>query len=168
MKEKTLLIINPKSGKQKRTKIFESVCATVRDKEPKLDIIYTEYKGHAADIAKTAGQYKKVICMGGDGTLNEVCNGLLNIPKETRPLVSYIPAGSTNDFARGIGLPKSIKKASKLTVTAEISPIDIGSFRDSQSNTRFFTYVASFGLFTKISYTIPRASQMFFCLTLRI
>lgn len=153
MNEKTLLIINPKSGKLKRKKVFESVCATVGEKASNLDIVYTEYKGHATEIAKNAGQYKKVICMGGDGTLNEVCNGLLSVAKEVRPPIGYIPAGSTNDFARGIGLPKSIKKASKLTVSDEHSPIDIGSFKDSQSNTRFFTYVASFGLFTKISYS---------------
>ena len=151
MKSKILLIINPRSGKTKKSNFFKEIIDIVRESGTDPEVKYTEYTGHATEIAKEASGYERVICMGGDGTLNEVCNGLLKIDKESRPKLGYIPAGSTNDFAQGIGLPKNIKKSAKLAISDELAPIDLGSFK-TENGQRTFSYVASFGAFTKISY----------------
>lgn len=151
MDSKILLIINPRSGKKKKEQIFEEVKEIILDSGCTLDVKYTEHSGHATEIAKEAEGYERIICMGGDGTLNEVCNGLLSKEKADRPKLGYIPAGSTNDFAQGIGLPKKIKKSAKLAISDACVPIDIGSFK-TENGERKFSYVASFGAFTKISY----------------
>ena len=85
----------------------------------------------------------------GDGTLNEVIDGLLD-GGYTTP-IGYIPSGSTNDFANSIGLPKGIIECADRIITGTPSPVDIGSF-----NGRNFSYVASFGAFTSTSYSVPQ------------
>jgi YegS/Rv2252/BmrU family lipid kinase len=148
-----LLIINPRSGKNKKEIIFEKAKQIISDAGHDLTTVYTERQGHATEIAKDCTSFDRIICMGGDGTLSEVCNGLLTIPKEERPRLGYIPAGSTNDFAKGIGLPKKITKSAKIASSDLHSEIDLGSFKADDSEEKFFTYVASFGAFTKISYS---------------
>lgn len=151
-----LLIINPRSGKTKGNNLFSKIEKIVSDESgspENLTTVFTEHRGHATEIAANSEKYNRVICMGGDGTLNEVCNGLLLIPKDQRPKLGYIPAGSTNDFARGIGLPKSLKKSAKLAVSDHCAPIDTGLFKNDAGEDRAFSYVASFGLFSKISYS---------------
>ena len=151
MDSKVLLIINPRSGKTKKDSIFNEVRDIIKGSGCELDIKYTEYSGHATEIASQAEGYERIICMGGDGTLNEVCNGLMTKEAAKRPKLGYIPAGSTNDFAQGIGLPKNIKKSAKLAISDKCVPIDLGSFK-TENGERKFSYVASFGAFTKISY----------------
>lgn len=151
MDNKVLLIINPRSGKRKRTVLFDEVCKIIKENGYELDVKYTEYSGHATEIASEAKGYDRIICMGGDGTLNEVCNGIMKNEDSTVKL-GYIPAGSTNDFAQGIGLPKKIKKSTRLALSDENAPIDLGVFKTENSE-RNFSYVASFGAFTKISYS---------------
>ncbi len=114
-------------------------------------MIFTKHCGHASDIAAECVGYSRIICVGGDGTLSEVCNGLLKSEKSL-PL-GYVPTGSTNDFARGLGLPKSIKKSVLLAASDDCFPLDAGLFTNDSGEERYFSYVASFGVFTKISYT---------------
>lgn len=152
MKKNVLLIINPKSGKKKKKEVF-SLAENIISSDNNVTTVYTNARGHATELAKDCKGYDSVICMGGDGTLSELCNGLLSIPREERPKVGYIPAGSTNDFARGIGLPKKIKKSAKLASNGNDYPIDIGAFKAEGEEEKYFTYVASFGAFTKISYS---------------
>ncbi len=152
MDKNVLLIINPRSGKTKKQDIFLKAEKIIGEKA-NVTTVYTTSRGHATELAMNCKGYDSVICMGGDGTLSEVCNGIMRLPKESRPKVGYIPAGSTNDFARGIGLPKKIKKSSKLAADGNAFSIDIGSFKADEESEKFFTYVASFGAFTKISYS---------------
>ena len=91
-----------------------------------------------------------VACCGGDGTFNETVNGLLH--SEVNIPVGYIPAGSTNDFAASLGLPTNILQAAEAVVTGEPSDLDVGKFGD-----RYFSYVASFGAFTRTSYATPQS-----------
>lgn len=153
MKKDVLLIINPRSGKNKRNDIYSEVESIISAENHSVTTVYTSSRGHATEIALTGKNYNSVICMGGDGTLSEVCNGLLTLPENERPRLGYIPAGSTNDFAKGIGLPTSIKKSARLAASDKCSPIDIGAFKSDGQEQRYFTYVASFGAFTKISYS---------------
>ena len=94
-------------------------------------------------------RYDRVVCCGGDGTLNEVVTGLMGL--EAPPLVGYIPAGTTNDFSRNLDLPKGMDKAAEAAVAGVARSCDIGVFND-----RFFVYVAAFGAFTDVSYDTPQ------------
>ncbi len=114
----------------------------------------TQERGDATACAKAAcdsGMYDVLVCSGGDGTLNEVIQGCM--ASETQCPIGYIPFGSTNDFARGLGIPKEPAAAVEAILHGEPVPVDVGSFND-----KFFTYVAAFGAFTEISY---QTSQQF-------
>lgn len=114
----------------------------------------TQGRGDATACAKAAcasGEYDILVCSGGDGTLNEVIQGCMS--SETPCPIGYIPFGSTNDFARGLGIPKEPEAAVECIIHGVPMPVDIGSFND-----KYFTYVAAFGAFTEISY---QTSQQF-------
>ena len=160
MEKRLMLIINPRSGKSKKKKVFSAIEETIRDEGWTVETYFTEYRGHATELAERAGGYDRIVCVGGDGTLNEVINGLMTLEK--RPEIGYIPAGSTNDFAAGIGLPKSIGKSARLAGSDGISAIDVGAFINDKEEKRYFSYVASFGMFTRVSYaTDQRFKNMF-------
>lgn len=100
---------------------------------------------HAAAEAAESGRYDYVFCSGGDGTLNEVMCGMHHA-KHKVP-IGYIPCGSTNDFARSIGIPKSILKAARAVLDGTPRSFDIGMVND-----RSFNYIAAFGAFTDVTY----------------
>ncbi len=112
----------------------------------------TQDRGDATACAKRAcdsGCYDLLVCSGGDGTLNEVIQGCM--ASETSCEIGYIPFGSTNDFARGLGIPKDPEKAVACILNGEPMPCDVGRF-----NEKYFTYIAAFGAFTEISYQTPQ------------
>jgi YegS/Rv2252/BmrU family lipid kinase len=90
-----------------------------------------------------------IICAGGDGTFNEVVSGCLKC--NIRPKIGYIPAGSTNDFANGMKMSLNPLEAARRILDGNVIDIDAGLF-----DNRVFTYIASFGIFTKASYNTPR------------
>lgn len=96
-------------------------------------------------VRSCASDYELVVCSGGDGTTNEVIKGIMdgghNVP------VGSIPAGTMNDFATSLGIPKYMPDAARVIVDGTPEFVDIGAFND-----QFFTYVAAFGAFTKVSY----------------
>ncbi len=114
----------------------------------------TQERGDAIAQAKQvcdSGLYDILVCSGGDGTLNEVIQGYML--SENQCPIGYIPFGSTNDFARGLGIPTDPEEAVDCIIHGEALPCDIGGFND-----KYFTYVAAFGAFTEISY---QTSQQF-------
>ena len=94
------------------------------------------------------------MCAGGDGTLHEVVNGLMALPLSARPAVGYIPAGTTNDFAKNLSLPKSLEDMAATAAAGAPRPVDVGRFNDSH-----FIYVAAFGAFTDVAYSTPQATK---------
>lgn len=96
-------------------------------------------------VAEYGEEAKLILCSGGDGTLNHVVNAMMGLEK--RPLLSYIPSGSTNDFARGLGIPSDRAKALRVAVEGEPVCYDVGRMNES-----YFNYVAAFGAFSKVSY----------------
>lgn len=106
----------------------------------------TQSVGDATEVAATrAKDYDLVVCCGGDGTLDETVTGLMKSGCSV-PL-GYIPAGSTNDFAASLNLPKNMKKAAQVAVEGSDFPCDVGCFGEKN-----FIYIAAFGLFTDVSY----------------
>jgi YegS/Rv2252/BmrU family lipid kinase len=113
-------------------------------------VYFTQGKMEAARIAQeNAPYYSLVVCSGGDGTLNEVVNGLMCC--DDRPQLGYIPAGSANDFAASHKIPAQQVKAAQMIMNGDHYPCDIGGFND-----RFFTYIAAFGVFTDVAYETPQ------------
>lgn len=86
-----------------------------------------------------------IVCSGGDGTLDEVVTGITE--KNSNVPIGYIPAGSTNDFANSLFMPKNMTKVAEMIMEEELYHCDIGRF-----NQKTFAYVAAFGLFTDVSY----------------
>lgn len=151
-RKRALLIANPRSGVKKATDIFTDVKEMIEENGWDVELVFTERRGHATELAADAVGYDRIVCMGGDGTLNETINGIMK--NDTVNELGYIPAGSTNDFAAGIGLPKKIPKSAKFASVGGTYPTDVGYFRaDGNENGRCFSYVASFGVFTRISYS---------------
>ncbi len=143
---KCVLIINPHSGKKKRIN-KEKIIDIFSKYGYELEIVFTEYKGHAKEIVKGCVA-DLVVSIGGDGTFNEVMTG--NFLRESRILVSHIPLGTANDIGAMYGYTKSIYKNIELVLTGSVKGIDICTINDIP-----FTYVAALGKFTNVSYDTP-------------
>lgn len=146
--KKIMLIINPVAGKMKIKSSCFDIVNTFYNHGYEVAVFPTQKKGHAACLAQQCEAYDMVVCCGGDGTLCEVTNGMMRLPPEKRSPLGYIPAGSTNDLAAGLGLSKNIIKASEFAAVNSPRGFDVGSFND-----KFFNYVAAFGAFTEASYS---------------
>ena len=145
-----LLILNPEAGLRYARKFLPEIIALFTDYGYQCLVFVTEKRGDATEFVKKYGERVKcIVSIGGDGTFNETVTGVmqagLNIP------VGYIPAGSTNDFANSLHLPSDIMNAAKNIMEGEPVSIDVGRFQQ-----RYFTYVASFGAFTRASYETPQ------------
>lgn len=149
-RKKLLLIMNPKSGIMLAPKHMSEIITSFSNAGYISNVLMTEGKGDArAFAAEYAGENDIVVVSGGDGTMNEVIDGLLSADLKTP--IGYIPAGSTNDFANSLGLSKNIFECVNTIIKGEPVPVDIGSF-----NGRYFSYVASFGAFTSATYSVPQ------------
>ncbi len=156
--DKVLLIVNPVAGKMKAKTALLDVVTALQKSGMLVTVFVTQNRGDAVKRAATAEKkgYKKVICFGGDGTLNETINGLMQ-SGSTLPL-GYIPAGSTNDFATSMKLPSVPKKSAEVISKGTPIPIDVGFFDGKQ----YFTYVAAFGIFTAASYSVTQDMKNIF------
>ena len=149
--KKMLFIMNPYSGTRKANRYLADIISLFNKADYEVNIHMTAGPGDATDFAEShcAGM-DLVVCCGGDGTLNETITGMLragvNVP------IGYIPAGSTNDFATSLKLSTNILQAARDIVEGQPVPYDVGLFCD-----RYFSYVASFGAFTKSSYATPQS-----------
>ena len=144
-KEKALLIVNPRAGTQNAKKNFYKIVEKLSEKY-RLTVHITETAGDARKAAAQAEEFDTLFVCGGDGTLGQVIDGY---PLEKKcPKIGYIPCGTANDFATTINLSKNISKSLKNACEGECKEHDVGSF-----NLTKFIYVASFGAFTKASYS---------------
>ena len=152
MSKKLLFIVNPRAGKTKsRAPLFDAA-AVYSEAGYLISIHNTRRRGDATRIAERLGaEFDLVVCHGGDGTLNETVNGLMRLPAESRPQVSYLPGGSTNDFAASLSISPEPAVAAQSAMRLRPRALDVGRF-----GRRHFVYVASFGAFTKASYSVPQ------------
>lgn len=107
----------------------------------------TVYPGHAIELAKQASEqgYDMVIAMGGDGTVHEVVNGLMQVPEDRRPILGVVPVGSGNDFAHSIGVPKQPDHALAHALKGEPSAIDLGLMINEQGRREYFADTLGIG-----------------------
>lgn len=146
MDKKLLFIVNPRAGRTKSfAPLFDAV-ACFSKAGYLVKVFLTEGRGDATRAAaELGGAYDLVVCAGGDGTFNETISGLLAGGHDTP--IGYLPAGSTNDFASSLHLSKNLVEAARDIVEGTPRRLDVGRFND-----RYFSYVASFGAFTRASY----------------
>lgn len=141
-----LFIYNPRAGKGSiGTHLGDIVDIFTKDGF-KVTIYPTQCHGDGEVIARQwAKDFDRIVCAGGDGTLDEIVTGVMSAGTDIA--IGYLPTGSTNDFARSIGLPRTIRKAAERASSGKPFRCDIGRF-----NSRYFVYVAAFGLFTDVTY----------------
>ena len=146
MNQRMLFVYNPRAGKaQIRSNLLDIIDIFVKAGY-EVTAYPTQAAGDAVKAVKERSDgYDIVVCSGGDGTLDEVVTGMMQCDKKVP--IGYVPAGSTNDFANSLKIPKSMIKAADVVVNGRDFACDIGSL-----NSHNFIYVAAFGIFTDVSY----------------
>ncbi len=145
-----LFILNPMAGTRRANRYLPEILRLYNQAGYQVSVHVTSASAEATRVAaQLAGKMDLVVCCGGDGTFNEVVNGLLQAGISVP--IGYIPCGSTNDFATSLHLPTNVMAAARLAVEGRPRQLDIGSFGG-----RYFSYVASFGAFTRASYATPQ------------
>lgn len=135
---------------RKAAKNLTEILAVFNRADYAVQVYITAGQGDAAEaVRRFAAGKDLVVCCGGDGTFNETLTGLMG--EDLKIPMGYIPAGSTNDFAASLGLPADNIAAAKLITKGVPVRYDVGCFAD-----RYFSYIASFGLFTRTSYSTPQ------------
>lgn len=148
--KKLLFVMNPYAGMRKANRYLSDIITIFNRGGYDVTAYMTAGPGDGARfVQERAADVDVVACCGGDGTFNETITGVLRSSADV-PL-GYIPAGSTNDFAASLHLPTNVVKAAKAIVSGVPNRYDVGRFGD-----RYFSYVASFGAFTKASYSTPQ------------
>lgn len=153
--KKLLFIINPVAGKKHAGSSMYNVVKRFCSAGYLVTIAVTQYKGHGHELAMHAKEegFDLVVCTGGDGTLNEVTSGIV----DGKPIpFGYLPAGSTNDFARTLGISTIPLKATEHIIQEKPKTLDMGSFNDGKQH---FIYIASFGAFTEVSYSASQTAK---------
>jgi len=145
-----LLILNPISGIRKAARNLTDIISVFNRADYDTHIYVTACHGDAAKAVHQLGSEADIIvCCGGDGTLNETVTGVIEAGLDVP--IGYIPSGSTNDFASSLHLSGDVVEAAGQIVSGSETAYDVGKFGD-----RYFTYIASFGAFTKASYSTPQ------------
>lgn len=145
--KKLYFIVNPLAG---RATIGDKLCEII-DEFNKADYEVTVHITQSADDASISSKYAcengfdLLVCAGGDGTLSQCLHGIMS--SVNRIPIGYLPAGSTNDFARSLGIPKTTMEAVKWITEGRPMSCDIGGFNDN-----YFTYIVAFGAFTSVAY----------------
>lgn len=151
-----LLVVNPCSGKTRTRSSAEDIIKEFPEDEYDFSVHNTTCRGDATRIVKEHyDDMDMVICCGGDGTLNETINGVMDMV-ERKP-IGYIPMGTTNDLANTLNIPLKLKDAVELIRSGQTNSYDIGLF-----NNRYFSYVAIFGAFSSASYTTSQKMKNMF------
>lgn len=149
-RKKMLFVYNPMAGKEQIKNKLSDIIQVFCEAGFLVTLMATEKKDDAKNaVIEYGAGYDYVVCSGGDGTMNEVATGLMHL--EDRPVCGYIPAGTVNDFASSLMIPKIMKRAARLVTEGTLFHCDMGGFND-----KFFTYVAGFGAFTEVSYQTPQ------------
>ncbi|WP_071458422.1 diacylglycerol kinase [Bacillus massilinigeriensis] len=144
------IIYNPTSGRELFKKSLGEVLMKLEDAGYEASCHATKGEGDATIAAKiaVARRYDLVIAAGGDGTINEVINGIAE--QEYRPKIGIIPTGTTNDFARAVHIPRDIEAAVNIIVRGETIPVDVGRIND-----KYFINIAGGGRLTELTYEVP-------------
>lgn len=154
--KKLLFIYNPHAGKAKISTHLHEIVTKLQGAGYLVTTYATTGPRDAVNMARElATEFDHIVCAGGDGTLSEVITGLMGSGYQGS--LGYLPAGSTNDFSRTLGLSAEPAEAARTAVAGPAVHCDIGGF-----NHHIFVYVAAFGVFTAVSYETPQEFKNIF------
>jgi len=150
MMKRARLIYNPTSGRELIRRQLPDILEKLEKAGYEASCHATTGAGDATNAARIAveRQYDVVIAAGGDGTIHEVVNGLAE--QEYRPKLGIIPAGTTNDFARALQIPRDVGTAVDIITKGDLIPVDIGRIND-----KYFINIAGGGRITELTYEVP-------------
>lgn len=155
--KKILLLVNPISGKRAARKNLMDIVRILSGEENFVTVHITRFAFDATQYVIDHGkEYDVLVACGGDGTLNEVISGALRVSYQGE--IGFLPCGTTNDLAHSLGLPATLVKAAKIVAQCKAQPLDFGLF----NHDRYFTYIASFGAFTEVSYSTDQNMKNIF------
>lgn len=147
--KKCLMIINARAGKQRIKGKLAEIISLFNQAGYRCQVEITQYSKHAGELAGKAEEFDLVVVAGGDGTLNEAINGMLQ--KGLKKPLGYLPCGTTNDFAASMGISRNLVRAAEDILNGQDQLIDVGKTKN-----HYFAYVASFGAFTESVYATPQ------------
>lgn len=146
MHKRVLLIFNPIANLGRAWPVASSLRPLVTELGG-ADWTGTTYPTHAAELAHRAGLegYERVIALGGDGTVHEIANGLMELPPERRPAVGIVPVGTGNDFAHSLGVPPEPEDALRLAIQGPVRRVDLVSAEDNRGHREYWTNTLGIG-----------------------
>ena len=152
MSRKVKLIFNPIANQGRAWSVASALRPIVMELGG-ADWYETAYPTHATELAAISAEqgYDLVVAMGGDGTMHEVLNGLMQIPEERRPQLGVIPTGSGNDFAFACGLSPYPEEALRQVLTGTPSTVDIGKLKDHQGHEKYWANAIGIGFDTIVT-----------------
>ncbi|MFF2480109.1 diacylglycerol kinase [Paenibacillus sp. NPDC058071] len=150
LSKRARLIYNPTSGREEMKRRLPDILQKLDQAGIETSCHATTGEGDATLAAAEAAErdYDMIIAAGGDGTLYEVINGLAEKPN--RPPLGILPLGTTNDFARAMGIPRHWEYACDLILQQYTKSIDVG-----KANSRYFINIAGGGSLTELTYDVP-------------
>lgn len=145
-RKKVLVLINPNSGKKNSKESVLDVLNVFSANNYQMEIYLSQKPMDVTHYIEENGERFDVVAVfGGDGTLNEATNGLMKL--KHKPVISYFPTGTMNDFGTNFGLTNDMKQCANIACVGHIESFDVGKI-----NSRYFNYVAGFGAFCNVSY----------------
>ena len=146
MPPKVKIILNPMADMGNAWKIANDLRPIISE-YGNADWSGTVYPTHATELARQAGEqgYERVIAMGGDGTVHEVINGIMQLPEKRRPILGVVPVGSGNDFAHALGVPLESDRALACAISGQPSRVDLGLMTDEHGRKEFFDNTLGIG-----------------------
>lgn len=165
---KTQLIVNPNAARGKMATRFPQIDATLRAENFPFDAVFTERRGHASELARAAldAGYELIVSVGGDGTLNEVVNGMLDPngkPRNPNAALGIISSGTGSDFVRSANIPRDMLIAARQLVRAtQTIPLDIGEMIfgvEGKETRRYFANVAGMGFDAEVIERTERGGK---------
>lgn len=145
-RKKVLVLINPNSGKKNSKESVLDALNVFSANNYQMEIYLSQKPMDVTRYIEENGERFDVVAVfGGDGTLNEATSGLMKL--KHKPVISYFPTGTMNDFGTNFGLTNDMKQCANIACDGHIESFDVGKM-----NSRYFNYVAGFGAFCNVSY----------------
>lgn len=148
MTSKVVCILNPQANGGRAQAWLPRLQEAVAGLDSiEVDWRLTEGPGHAVELARAAAEAgaTRVVALGGDGTVNEVVNGLMQVPEAQRPVLGVVPVGAGNDFAYAAGFSKHPIQALHQSLTAAPRPVDVAWVRDDRDRERYWDNTLGIG-----------------------
>src|SRR5574341_93402 len=163
------LIINPQADRghtggiiARLEKLLANHTSEYGQDEFKLTWALTERPRHATDLAtaSAAEGYDVVVAVGGDGTVHEIVNGLMQIEADRRPMLGILPVGSGNDFAYNIGVPEKVEDAARCLFSSDVRTVDVGTIQDGNGRTEYWDNTIGVGFSGEVNIAARRVGLL--------